>query len=117
MRPTPKNRWFKPFFWGWVLGALMIMIAGFAWWGWVLGGTAESMAKERADTAVAAILAPVCVENFMKQPEKLAEFRKTSSWQQREVVQKSGWATTPGNDRPNQAVVTACVEELSKLKS
>ena len=114
--PTQKRGWFKAAFWGFVLGAFSMMILGFAWWGWVLGSTAETMAKERADTAVAAILAPVCVENFLKDPVNLAEFHKTSQWQRREVVQKSGWATTPGNDRPNQAVVNACVEQLEKLK-
>jgi hypothetical protein len=37
--------WCKPALWGVVVGALGIMILGFAWWGWVLGSTAERMAK------------------------------------------------------------------------
>jgi hypothetical protein len=37
--------WCKPAFWGVVVGAVGIMILGFAWWGWVLGSTAERMAS------------------------------------------------------------------------
>jgi hypothetical protein len=93
------------------------MVLGFSWWGWVLGSTAERMAKERADSAVAALLPPLCVENFVKRPDKLAEFHKTSSGEQRQLVEGSGWATTPGSKGPNPAVVNACAEELTKLKS
>ena len=109
-------QWGKPAFWGAVVGAVAIMVVGFSWWGWVLGSTAERMAKERADSAVAAILTPLCVENFVKRPDKLAEFHKTSSWQQRQVVEGSGWATTPGSKEPNSTVVNACAEQLTKIK-
>ena len=108
--------WFKPAFWGVVIGALGIMILGFAWWGWVLGSTAERMAKERADSIVVALLAPVCVERFMAQPDKLAEFR-SASWRQQEIVEKSGWATIPGSSAANSALAKACVAGLAKPKT
>ena len=57
--------WCKPAFWGVVVGAIGIMIIGFAWWGWVLGSTAERMAKDRADGAVTEVLVPICVARFM----------------------------------------------------
>jgi hypothetical protein len=41
--------WCKPAFWGVVVGAVGIMIIGFAWGGWVLGSTAERLANDRAD--------------------------------------------------------------------
>lgn len=110
-------QWFKPAFWGAVVGAVGIMIIGFSSWGWMLGSTAERMAKERADSAVAAILAPICVERFMKEPDKLAEFHKTASWQQRQFVEKSGWATVPGSKAPHVAAVNACIEQLAKTKN
>ena len=112
-----RSWWVKPFCWGAVCGAVVIMILGFAWWGWVLGSTARTMAAERADAAVAVLLAPACVDYFIQHKDKLAEFRKTSSWQQRQVVEQSGRATTPGSDKPNPAVVTACIEALERIKS
>jgi hypothetical protein len=109
-------QWLKPGFWGIVLGAVGIMIIGFAWWGWVLGSTAESMAKERADAAVTAILVPICVERFMGQAEaaaKLAEFQRSASWQQSQLIAKGGWATTTGSTEPNSAVARVCAQQLA----
>jgi hypothetical protein len=113
-------QWFKPAFWGAVIGAVGIMIVGFSWWGWTLGSTAESMAKERAQAAVVSTLTPICVESFMQQPDaavKLAELRKTSSWSQSQFVEKGGWATLTGSKTPNSAVARACADELTKAKT
>ena len=62
-------QWLKPACWGIVVVALGIMILGFAWWGWVLGSTAERLANDRADSAVTAILVPICVERFLGQAD------------------------------------------------
>jgi hypothetical protein len=43
-------QWLKPGFWGVVVGALGIMIIGFAWGGWFLGSTTE-----RKNAAAAAV--------------------------------------------------------------
>jgi len=93
------------------------MIIGFSWGGWVLDSTAKSMAQERATKAVVAVLTPICVEKFMAQPEatmKLAELQQTAAWNQRQVVEKGGWATAPGGTTPNSAVASACLEQLTK---
>ncbi len=108
--------WFKPAFWGVVVGALGIMIIGFSWWGWVLGSTAERMAKERADGAVTAVLVPICVERFMGQADaaaKLTEFQRGASWQQSQLIEKGGWATATGNKDPNAAVARVCAQQLA----
>jgi len=112
--------WCKPTCWGLVVGALGIMIIGFAWWGWVLGSTAERMAKERADGAVTAILVPICVERFMGQTDaaaKLAAFQKGASWQQSQVIETGGWATAAGSNTPNAAVAKACAQQLAKTNT
>jgi len=112
--------WFKPAFWGAVVGIVVIWILGFTWWGWVLGSTAERMASERADAAVVPLLIPICVERFMQQPDakkKLTELQATSGWQQSEFVEKGGWATAPGSNTPNSAVARACAEQLTKTKT
>jgi len=108
--------WCKPTCWGLVVGALGIMIIGFAWWGWVLGSTAERMATERAGAAVTAVLAPICVERFMGQTDaaaKLAAFQKGASWQQSQVIEKGGWATATGSKDPNTAVARLCAQQLA----
>jgi hypothetical protein len=113
-------QWVKPGVWGGMIGAVAMMIVGFAWWGWTLSSTAESMAKERADAAVVALLTPLCVESFLKQPDamtKLAEFQRITSWQQSQVVEKGGWATAPGSTTPHTAVARACAERLMKTKA
>ena len=113
-------QWFKPAFWGAVVGALGIMIIGFSWWGWMLGSTGERMAREHAQSAVVAALTPLCVESFMSQVDavaKLAEFQKSASWQQSQAIEKGGWATAPGSTIPNTAVARACAERLIKTKA
>jgi hypothetical protein len=108
----------KPAIWGAAFGAVAISIIGFSQFGWTLGSTAERMANERAQTAVVAALAPICVERFQHQadaPAKLAEFNKVStSWDRRSFIEKGGWATIAGADAPNSAVATACAEQLAR---
>jgi len=47
---------------GAVAGALLTMIVGFTLAGWTLGSTVEKVAKERSGSAIAAALAPICVD-------------------------------------------------------
>src|ERR671923_839060 len=111
-------QWLKPACWGVVVGAVGIMILGFAWWGWVLGSTAERLAKDRADGAVTAVLVPLCVERFLGQADaaaKLAEFQQGASWQQHHVIAQGGWATATGSQGPNAAVAQACAQRLARL--
>jgi hypothetical protein len=106
----------KPGIWGAVVGAVAISVLGFSSFGWTLGGTAERMAQERAQTALVGVLAPICVEKFQHQADasaKLVEFNKVPTWDRRSIIEKGGWATMPGNDGPNSAVVTACAERLA----
>ena len=106
----------KPGIWGAVIGAAAISVIGFSSFGWTLGSTADRMAKERAQTAVVGVLAPICVEKFQHQAgavEKLAEFKKiSSSWDRRSLIEKGGWAITPGSEASNSAVAAACAEKL-----
>jgi hypothetical protein len=101
----------KPGIWGAVIGAAAISVLGFSTFGWTLGSTAERMVKERAQTAVVDVLAPICVEKFQQQadaPAKLVEFNKVPSfWDRRLIIEKGGWATMAGTDTPNSAVATA----------
>ncbi|HEX2635125.1 MAG TPA: hypothetical protein VHM22_20160 [Bradyrhizobium sp.] len=108
----------KPALWGAVTGAVAISVIGFSSMGWTLGSTAERMAADRAESAVVSVLAPICVEKFQQQADsaaKLIEFKKAASWDQRALIEKGGWATTPGTEKMNSAVASACVDKLGRL--
>lgn len=94
---------------------------GFNWGGWVTGGSAETLAKSRAATAVVAALTPICVDKFRQAADasaNLAEMKKAAYvWDQSKFVEKGGWATMPGSTEPNSAVARACAESLGSEKA
>ncbi len=105
----------KPGLWGALGGAIVLAIIGFAWGGWVTGGTAQEKAEEMADNAVVARLAPICVEQFRQDSEKdqkLNDLKKEDSWKRNEFVEKQGWATMPGEKKPDSKVAGKCAEMI-----
>lgn len=111
----------RPALWGAAGGAIVLAILGFTWGGWVTGGAAETLANNRAATAVVAALTPICVEKFRQAVDasaNLAEMKKTNySWDQSKFVEKGGWATMPGSTEPNPAVARSCAESLGSEKA
>jgi ABC-type nitrate/sulfonate/bicarbonate transport system permease component len=103
---------------GLVLGTAVTMVIGFYWGGWTLGSTAKQMAENRANTAVVAVLAPICVDKFQQQEDaaaKLVELKKIVPWSQASFVAAHGWATMPGAGEPKTlAVARACAEMLGR---
>lgn len=110
----------KPAVWGFVCGAVAVAIAGFSWGGWVTGGKAESAASTRADAAVVAALAPVCVANFQRASDvgvQLAELKKVDAWSRGEFIEKGGWATFSDSKSADRvtSVARACAELLTTV--
>ena len=104
--------------WGAAGGAVVLAVIGFTWGGWVTGGTAQKMAEEMAENAVVDRLAPICVEQFNQGSEKvqkLKELKDTSTWQRNDYVAKQGWATMPGEEKPDSKVATKCADMLMQL--
>ena len=103
--------------WGAVAGAAGLALIGFSFGGWVTAGTAAGMARLRADSAVVAVLAPICADKFrhaQNADENLAKLNAISrTWEKSTYVSKGGWATLPGSDEPNTDVAQACAELLS----
>jgi hypothetical protein len=102
-------------------GAVVTMIVGFNWGGWTLGGTVDKVAKERADSAVVAALAPICVDQFRQAANasaNLTELNKISyAWDRGTFIEKGGWAIMPGTEKADSEVAKACAEKLSNLKA
>ncbi|MFZ1151152.1 MAG: hypothetical protein WAR76_15670 [Xanthobacteraceae bacterium] len=106
---------------GIAIGAVASMVIGFSWGGWMTGGTAIKLADERANSAVVAALAPICVEKFLQNSDakaNLAVLQKISSnWQQGQYLEKGGWATQPGASSPDYHLARACAEKLVQVKT
>jgi hypothetical protein len=100
--------------WGLIFGAVGAMIVGFAWGGWVTGGTA----KGKADEAVLASRAAICVAQFMRAPNhdrELKAFEETDSWKRGELIAKGSWDKMPGQEEASGAVADACARGIEVL--
>jgi len=108
--------WIRPMAWGAVFGAVGIVTIGFTWMGWTLSHTTQRLVAEAGESAVVAALTPFCVSSYMKQPDaasKLAVLRAdTSEYTQRDMIEKAGFSTVPGNAEPSSGVASACVKAL-----
>jgi hypothetical protein len=114
-------QWIRPFVWGAVVGSVVTMILGFSYGGWTTGGTAARLAQQQADAAVTTALVPLCIAQSKADRaalKKMTELKAlTSSYDQRDFVTKSGWATVPGTPDPNREVAEACAAALLKTVS
>ena len=100
-------------------GCLATVVIGFAWGGWTLESTAKRLAEKSAAVAVMAVLAPMCAEKFREDADasaNMAELKKVSSWMQDSYIEKSGWATFPGNASPDRSVAQACATLLTAMQ-
>ena len=108
--------WLKPGIWGVVVGAILIMILGFSEFGWMLGSKAEQLASDRATNAVAEALAPVCAARFFGQPDATAKFADlkglSSGYQQRDYVEKGGWAVAVSSIASNTQLASECTKKI-----
>src|ERR1043166_7627193 len=105
---------------GSAIGFVLTLAIGFNWFGpgfgWVTGGTVDTIANKRAETAVIAVLAPICAEKFLAQSDvaaKKAAFAKVASWKRRDEFPKE-WTTLPGGSYQNSDLVNACSAEILK---
>lgn len=108
--------WLKPGIYGAVIGAAAISILGFSWGGWVTGGSARTMAKSASEDAVTAALVPVCLEMSNADSDRIAKLeaiKNAKTYQRRDAVMKTGWATVPGAEAPSRDLAQACLAGLN----
>ncbi len=93
------------------------LVVGFTWGGWVTGGTARDMAGDAGDEARGQLASVVCAESFMAAPDAAAQLAAlkglSGSYQQRQFVEKGGWAVMPGEDAPDRRAVDLCTRVLA----
>ena len=100
-------------------GAVATIVVGFYWGGWTLGSTAEKMAQQRSETAVVAVLAPVCAEKFAALPDAAAKkvaLAKVDSWKRSDEFPKD-LVTLKGETSPNSDLVDACYKLVVAQKA
>ena len=110
--------WTKPGITGAIVGAIATMIIGFSQGGWYSGGSAERLAQERAEVAVLDALVPICINQSKLDPDTTAKLGQLlaikTSYEQRDFVISSGWATMPATDGPNRDLASKCANALVK---
>ena len=102
----------KPLVWGIVIGAIALLIVIF-WTGWVV---TNSTAKKMANETVLENLVPICVEQYLQDPNKVGELKEKSSYQRDDYVEESGWATMPGSESPVRGIADKCAKQIIELE-
>jgi hypothetical protein len=90
---------------GAAIGAVATIVVGFSWGGWSLSSTANRMAKDRSELAVAAALAPVCADKFRALPDAVAKtIALSNGWKRADEFPKE-LITLPGETYPSSTLV------------
>lgn len=124
-RQSFMHRWeqFRPsktaLFWACAGSVVATIVVGFSVGGWVTGGTASEMTRDAAEGARQELAAAVCVDRFAADVDAKAQLVSlkeiTSSYRQREFVEKGGWATMPGTTSAERKAASLCAEQLVEL--
>ena len=108
-----------PFIWGIVIGAIALLIVIF-WTGWVVtSSTAEDKGKQMVKEAVLENLVPICVEQYLQDPnkvERFAELKEKSYWQRDDYVEKIGWSIMPGSKSSVRGLADKCAKQIIELE-
>ena len=109
--------WIQPALLGAGAGAIAMAIVGFGWGGWVTGGASRDAAAKESNAAIVTALTPYCLERSQNDPQSiqvLAELKAASTYNRRGIVEKAGWATPLGAEKPNTALAQACQLALAE---
>ena len=110
---TPE--WLKPGIYGAIVGAVSVGVVGFTWGGWVTGSTAQDRAMSMSHDDVVAALVPICLDMAQTDPDRMAKLsaiRDASTYQRRDALIDTGWATVPGAEAANSDIAQACLASL-----
>ena len=110
--------WVKPAILGGIVGAVGTMVIGFNAIGWMSQGTADKLVFQKSRVAVIDALVPVCLSQQKRDPDSNAKLTQLvgmkTSYEQRDFVMSSGWATVVDAGEPDRDVASLCAEALAK---
>jgi len=119
-KPSYGDRWdnakaSKKVVFGFAVAAIVLtIIVGFNLGGWVTGATAKTMSSD----AVVQRLSSICVAQYnedLGKIQKLRELNEESSYRRDDYVAEQGWATMPGEDKPDRGVAAECAKLLVQI--
>jgi len=92
-----------------------MVVVGFWAMGWTTAGSAERMARSRAETAAVMALVPFCVDKAKRDTDttRMTKFQATtSSYERSQLVKANGWAALAGAAEPDHQLTQACSDKL-----
>ena len=119
-KPSYSDRWdnarvSKKVVFGFAVAAIVLtIIVGFNLGGWVT----ESSAKTMSGDAVVQRLSSICVSQYnedLGKIQKLRELNDVSSYRRDDYVTDQGWATMPGEEKPDRGVAAECAKLLVRI--
>jgi hypothetical protein len=116
----PLPVWTKPALVGAGVGAIALAIVGFSFGGWLTGATAQKMASAQANAKVVSAQVPYCValsNADVAMAGVVVQLKETtSSYKRADLVMDAGWATIPGQTRPDRQIAGECADMLTAAK-
>lgn len=109
----------RPALMGAAAGAVVLAVAGFTYGGWVTGGTAQSMADDAAGNARMQLVAGLCVNKFVAEPDasaQLVKLKETKSWDRDDFIDAGGWSSIAGVDDGVRGVANECARQLAVME-
>ena len=108
-----------PYIWGVVSGAIALLIVIF-WTGWVMtSSSAKEQGEQMAKEAVLDNLVPICVEQYLQDPNKVERFeelKEKAYYLRDDYVKKNGWSTMPGAKSSVRGVADKCAKQILELE-
>ena len=91
------------------------------WSGWVVtSSTAEEEGKKMAKEAVLENLVPICVAQYLQDPnkvEKFKELKEKAYYLRDDYVIEKGWAKMPGSKSPLRGLAVVCAKKIIEIES
>ena len=110
----------KPLVWGIVVGAIVLLIVIF-WTGWVVTSTtAEEEGKKMAKETVLENLVPICVAQYLKDPnkvERFAELKGKAYYLRDDYVKEIGWSIMPGSKSSVRGLDDKCAKQIIEIEN
>jgi hypothetical protein len=110
--------WVKPAILGGIVGAVGTLVIGFNAMGWMSASSADKLVFQKSRVAVIEALVPICLSQQKNDPESGAKLTQLAgmktSYEQRDFVITSGWATMPEASEPDRDVASQCADILAK---
>ena len=112
--------WTKPALVGAGAGAIALAIVGFNFGGWLTGASAQKMASAQANAEAVSVQVPYCVALSNADAAMagvVVQLKETtSSYKRADLVMDAGWATVPGQTRPDRQIAGECADTLIAAK-